>query len=192
MKYSLASYSTAILIAVVMGQSTTVEKSNTTETPKTDLTSTTLLSSATTSLIPFSVYTSLSGGRPSITFNGLSPTVPLYPEPSVQGTGWNPEGNATPHSEESWLKQHNRFVFVIFIGLVVFGLLLWYIIRSVKGMRKRLKEENEAQISMMQPSSTAAPRPDNHECATPISPPPAYKFDDHRDNTQSQGYIHPN
>jgi hypothetical protein len=53
-------------------------------------------------------------------------------------------------SSDSWLKQHNRFVFIIFLALIVLGLLIWYIVRSVKGMRKRLAEDNEAQLQMIQ------------------------------------------
>lgn len=65
-------------------------------------------------------------------------------------------------------------------------------------MRKRLAEENQAHLYMMQQTSgannnnngnTATVRPSdavNLESATPISPPPAYKFDDHPNNSQQQ------
>ncbi|KAI9304381.1 hypothetical protein BJ944DRAFT_266932 [Cunninghamella echinulata] len=61
------------------------------------------------------------------------------------------EPNPPPADQnESWLKKDNRFVFVIVLGLLVVILLLWYIVKSIKGMRKRLKRENEAQMNIIQ------------------------------------------
>ncbi|KAG1468205.1 hypothetical protein G6F56_003974 [Rhizopus delemar] len=189
MNYNLALYFTAIpllLATVVMGQSSTDETSSTTEASESEQSSTISSSLISTSSTPTLTSTTMA---PATTTANYTSSIVFSPEPTVQGTGWNPNGNTAENAPESWLKTHNRFVFVIFVGLIVLGLLLWYIVRSVKGMRRKLKEENEAHLAMMQqPSSTTtAPRPDNHECATPISPPPAYKFDDH-----SQQGQHPN
>ncbi|CAO3619644.1 unnamed protein product [Cunninghamella echinulata] len=61
------------------------------------------------------------------------------------------EPNPPPANQnESWLKKENKFVFVIVLGLLVVILLLWYIVKSIKGMRKRLKRENEAQMNIIQ------------------------------------------
>ncbi|KAI8378609.1 hypothetical protein BD560DRAFT_389876 [Blakeslea trispora] len=97
---------------------------------------------------------------------------------NTEVTGWNQSGNQAPDNHQSWLKEHNRFVFIIVIGLLMLALLIWYIYRSIKGMRKRLERDNQAQLYMMQQASMP---PDT--CirgdrvipeATP-SPPPAYK-----------------
>ncbi|KAG1047007.1 hypothetical protein G6F43_010527 [Rhizopus delemar] len=184
-----------------MGQSTTATTDET-NALATSLTSSSLLPSEATSSLSSTLssttsITTMNTAKPSTTTDySSSPSIAFSPQPTVQGTGWDPSGNSSEKSNESWLKTHNRFVFIIFIGLIVIGLILWYIIKSVKGMRKRLKEENEAHLYMMQqqpPSANtaaavAAPRPipDNHECATPVSPPPAYKFDDHPNNNTNQ------
>jgi flagellar biosynthesis/type III secretory pathway M-ring protein FliF/YscJ len=94
----------------------------------------------------------------------------------VQSNGFNSNGNQAATNQESWLKQHNRFVFIIFVGLILLGLLIWYVVRSVKGMRKRLEQENAAQLYMMQQAT-----PQNSVIPENLpTPPPAYKT---RENT---------
>ena len=113
----------------------------------------------------------------------------------VDTTGWNPDENYDKDQNKSWLEQHGRFAFVIVIGLLVLGLLIWYIVRSVKGMRRRLKMENDNQMQMMrqiaqgQQNSSTVPRQPDHvhpsstqvksdqdpsSPVTPITPPPRY------------------
>ncbi|GAN06377.1 hypothetical protein MAM1_0121c05859 [Mucor ambiguus] len=103
--------------------------------------------------------------------------------PTVQGTGWNSNENEQAKDQQSWLRQNNRFVFVIFVGLVVVAILIWYIVRSIKGMRKRLEQENEAQLYMMQQASAPhqqQPPPHNDRAIPELtqSPPPAYKTEE--------------
>ncbi|KAI7906893.1 uncharacterized protein BX663DRAFT_494115 [Cokeromyces recurvatus] len=101
--------------------------------------------------------------------------------PTVQSTDWDSSGNQQSKNQQSWLKEHNRFIFIIIIGLAILALLIWYIIRSIKGMRKRLEEENQAQLYMIQQVSsspqpaTMSPYPNFVSGFTPQSPPPAYK-----------------
>ncbi|KAI9260503.1 hypothetical protein BDA99DRAFT_538114 [Phascolomyces articulosus] len=68
----------------------------------------------------------------------------------VDDTGFKDGDNESSTQEESWLKQNHRYVFVIVIGVIVLALLIWYIVRSVKGMRKRLEHDNEKQLYMIQ------------------------------------------
>ncbi|KAI8370548.1 uncharacterized protein BYT42DRAFT_502395 [Radiomyces spectabilis] len=68
----------------------------------------------------------------------------------AQDDGFKSSGNESKDKQESWLQQHDRFIFIIIIGLLLLGLLIWYIVRSVKGMRKRLERENQDQMLMMQ------------------------------------------
>jgi cbb3-type cytochrome oxidase subunit 3 len=91
---------------------------------------------------------------------------------TVQGAGWNSNGNDPNSNHESWLKEHNRFIFIIFLGLLFLGLIGWYIYRSVKGMRKRLEQENQSQLDMIQQIS---PHPDHLNSPMHASPPPTYK-----------------
>ncbi|KAI8344759.1 hypothetical protein BC941DRAFT_464968 [Chlamydoabsidia padenii] len=79
-----------------------------------------------------------------------TPTVPPAP---VATNGFHDDQNNGPPPQESWLKQNNRFVFVIILGLLAVALILWYIVKSIKGMRKRLREENQAQVDMLQKCS---------------------------------------
>ncbi|KAI9339725.1 hypothetical protein BD770DRAFT_400045 [Pilaira anomala] len=99
--------------------------------------------------------------------------------PTVQTPGWNSNGNNEDTNQQSWLRQHNRFVFVIFLGLLFMAILIWYIVRSVKGMRKRLEQENEAQLYMMQQARSPPPlqQQQRNDRVIPESttPPPIYK-----------------
>jgi flagellar biosynthesis/type III secretory pathway M-ring protein FliF/YscJ len=101
----------------------------------------------------------------------------------VQSTGWDNEGNQPASNKQSWLREHNRFVFIIFVGLFFIGLLIWYIVRSVKGMRKRLVAENNAQLYMMQQATgndtTQQQQQQQHPIPETSVPPPAYKQEEY-------------
>ncbi|KAG2201894.1 hypothetical protein INT46_004614 [Mucor plumbeus] len=104
--------------------------------------------------------------------------------PTVQGTGWNSNENEQSKNQQSWLRQNNRFVFVIFVGLFVAAILIWYIVRSIKGMRKRLEQENQAQLYMIQQASSPPtqqqqqPRNDRVIPELTQTPPPVYKTEE--------------
>ncbi|KAI9486505.1 MAG: hypothetical protein EXX96DRAFT_549317 [Benjaminiella poitrasii] len=151
----------------------------------------TILTTATTSLDAFG-STSL---IPSTTTNLLP-----YPTamPSVQSTGWNSNGNQQNVNHQSWLKEHNRFVFIIFVGLLILAILIWYLYRSIKGMRKRLEQENQEQLYMMQQASSHpySPPPPTNATNTYTTnnslipeltqtPPPAYKTQENTPVTYS-------
>lgn len=68
----------------------------------------------------------------------------------VNDTGFKDGDNEADNDQKSWLSQHHRYVFVIVIAVIVLALLTWYIVRSVKGMRKRLEVDNEKQLYMIQ------------------------------------------
>ncbi|CEP07465.1 hypothetical protein [Parasitella parasitica] len=124
--------------------------------------------------IPTSVTPSSTDQSTSTTTSTHTHTVP-----SVQSTGWDANEYTKPENQQSWLRQNNRFVFIIFVGLFIIAILIWYIVRSIKGMRKRLAQENEAQLYMMQQAST--PQPPHNDRVIPESiqaPPPAYKPDE--------------
>ncbi|CAO3615663.1 unnamed protein product [Cunninghamella blakesleeana] len=87
--------------------------------------------------------------------------IPTPPEPTSYQNNPTP-----PQQDESWLKQNNRFVFVIILGLLALVLIFWYIYKSIKGMRKRLKKENEAQRAMIEQAT-------------------AYQYNNHNSNNQN-------
>ncbi|ORY93551.1 hypothetical protein BCR43DRAFT_497130 [Syncephalastrum racemosum] len=76
-------------------------------------------------------------------------------ESPVSTHGWNGTSNNPPAEHKSWLAQHGRFAFVIVLGVLVLALLIWYIVRSIRGMRKRLQRENENQMAVIQHISDA-------------------------------------
>lgn len=164
------------LISFVFAQTTLVNTTTTSDLSiSASATENVATSTIESTLIPTSSLApnnSISSTTPSTTsststFNAGSP---------VQSTGFNPNGNQEASDQESWLKKHNRFVFIIFVGLIILGLLIWYVVRSVKGMRKRLEQENAAQLYMMQQAT-------GYQQQIPESiqtPPPAYKT---RENT---------
>lgn len=98
----------------------------------------------------------------------------------MQGTGWNSNENEQSTNQQSWLRQNNRFVFVIFVGLFVAAILIWYIVRSIKGMRKRLAQENQAQLYMIQQASPQQQPPRNDRVIPELTqtPPPVYKTEE--------------
>lgn len=69
---------------------------------------------------------------------------------SVETNGFNTNNVNSSAPQESWLKQHDRYVFIIVLALLVLAVLIWYVVRSIRGMRKRLAAENQGQMMMMQ------------------------------------------
>lgn len=118
----------------------------------------------------------------------------------MQTTGWDSSGNQDAEKPQSWLRQNNRFVFVIVLGLLFLALLIWYIVRSIKGMRKRLEQENQAQLYMMQQATSphpqqqqqqqnaAAARNDRVIPELTQTPPPAYKIEEHPQEQNNNGH----
>ncbi|KAI7875291.1 hypothetical protein K492DRAFT_173645 [Lichtheimia hyalospora FSU 10163] len=112
----------------------------------------------------------------------------------VDPTGWNPNDGSSQPEQKSWLEQHGRIALVVVLGVAVLALVAWYIVRSVKGMRKRLQNENEQQARTIEqithsrqqqhhyPSDTPPlnePAAAHHKSTpssptTPSSPPPHY------------------
>ncbi|KAI7849163.1 hypothetical protein BDC45DRAFT_521361 [Circinella umbellata] len=92
--------------------------------------------------------------------------------PTVDSTGFNPEEGTPEEEKKSWLEQHGRFAFIIVIGLLILGLLIWYVARSVKGMRKRLAMENDNQMQMI--NQIAASQRDSTQHSHPIPPDNIY------------------
>ncbi|ORY96601.1 hypothetical protein BCR43DRAFT_491959 [Syncephalastrum racemosum] len=75
----------------------------------------------------------------------------------VNDSGFNENQDNQPKKEESWLQKNDRYIFIIVIGLVILGLLIWYIVRSIKGMRKRLARDNERHMYMVQQATANVP-----------------------------------
>jgi flagellar biosynthesis/type III secretory pathway M-ring protein FliF/YscJ len=165
-------------IGVVVAQSPTM---NATETHDSNSTS---ISASTTSA-SIQVTPSISSSPITTSYSDT-----MYAVPTVQSTGFNSSGNEQSGNQQSWLRQNNRFVFVIFIGLIVLSILIWYIYRSVKGMRKRLEQENQAQLYMMQQATSPHPPPPTQNRNDRVIPEsaPAYKTEDIQPITNTQRY----
>ncbi|GAA5816351.1 hypothetical protein MFLAVUS_009879 [Mucor flavus] len=199
-RYLLLSCLISIVFTQTESSITAIESSSITESivaPTT--TSTPSNSTSSTSLIePTTTTTTTTTINTNNSTSSLTPTTTIFTStsnnadafPTVQTPGWNSNGNIDDSNQQSWLRQHNRFVFVIFLGLIFLSVLIWYIVRSVKGMRKRLEQENQAQLYMMQQArSPPPPQQQQHQQQqqrndrvipelTP-SPPPTYKTEDH-------------
>ncbi|CAO3683952.1 unnamed protein product [Rhizopus stolonifer] len=64
--------------------------------------------------------------------------------------GFNTSGNKVEEDKRSWLKRHDHFLFVLILSLLLAGILLWYITRSIRSMRQRLDEENQQNLMMIE------------------------------------------
>jgi hypothetical protein len=176
----------AYLISIVLAQ-----------TPSTTATATAIETNNSTSIAPTTtagIITNETESRSASTEPTASSTTPLFTStaptnavPTVQSNGFNSNGNSASPNQQSWLRQHNRFVFIIFVGLLFLALIIWYIVRSVKGMRKRLEQENQAQLYMMQQASAPHPPPQQQQPQyqqqgyvpeLTETPPPAYKTEE--------------
>ncbi|EPB91327.1 hypothetical protein HMPREF1544_01844 [Mucor circinelloides 1006PhL] len=73
--------------------------------------------------------------------------------PNVATNGFNGDLNSSKAPEESWLKKNDRYVFIIVLVLFFLAILIWYIVRSIKSMRKRLAAENQGHMMMVQNAS---------------------------------------
>ncbi|KAJ8653486.1 hypothetical protein O0I10_010814 [Lichtheimia ornata] len=88
----------------------------------------------------------------------------------VDPTGWNPNEGSSQPEQKSWLEQHGRIALVVVLGVAVLALVTWYIVRSVKGMRKRLQNENEQQARAIE--QIAHSRQQQHYPSDNTAPPP--------------------
>ncbi|KAI9245144.1 hypothetical protein EDC94DRAFT_628811 [Helicostylum pulchrum] len=180
-----ATESSSITESIVAPSATSTTFINSTDSTSliepTTTTTITTTNNSTSSLTPTTIFTSTSNNADAF--------------PTVQTPGWNSNGNRDDSNQQSWLRQHNRFVFVIFLGVIFLSILIWYIVRSVKGMRKRLEQENQAQLYMMQQARSPPPpssqqqhqqqqqqqQQRNDRVIPELTPssPPIYKTEDH-------------
>lgn len=70
--------------------------------------------------------------------------------PVVDTNGFDGSDANMEKKEESWLEQNDRYIFVIVLSLLVLGLITWYVVRSIRGMRRRLAHENQGHMMMIQ------------------------------------------
>lgn len=100
-------------------------------------------------LILLGTQCALAQSSTTTTTTMLPSSSPAAP-PNVNTTGWNADDTNQPEENKSWLAQHGRFAFVIVLGILVLALLIWYIVWSVRGMRRRLERENQNQLQVLQ------------------------------------------
>ncbi|KAI8390324.1 hypothetical protein BD560DRAFT_380648 [Blakeslea trispora] len=130
------------LFSAVLAQSVTIS-----DQPTSIVSSTASVTNLTTaSIIPSSTSSVVA----SIISSSAVPTSTPSPPPKVSTDGFNDRNvNQEPH-HESWLRQHDRYVFIIVIALFVVAILIWYVVRSIRGMRTRLAADNRNQMTMVQ------------------------------------------
>lgn len=189
----------------IVNNSTTLIPTPTENISSSNSSSTSIASKTSTTITtPTSLTASSNPSTSTPIINSISSTSTLNAIPTVQTTGWDSSGNQDAENHESWLKQNNRFVFVIVLGLLFLALLIWYIVRSIKGMRKRLEQENQAQLYMMQQATSPHPQQQQQQNAAAAAaaarndrvipeltqtPPPAYKIEEHP--TEQNNNSHP-
>ncbi|CDS03614.1 hypothetical protein LRAMOSA01016 [Lichtheimia ramosa] len=97
---------------------------------------------------------------------------------TTSSNGWQINENHYEHDTTSWLSKDGRIAIVIVLGTLGFILLSWYIVRSIIGMRRRLRQENEKQMQIIQqitskPPGTSDPPPYHHAQVNPAAVDPA-------------------
>ncbi|KAI9485591.1 MAG: hypothetical protein EXX96DRAFT_545723 [Benjaminiella poitrasii] len=75
------------------------------------------------------------------------------PSTTVSPNGFNDVDNNIDAPHESWLKKNDRYVFIIVLALLFLAIIIWYIVRSIRSMRKRLAAENHGHMMMIQNAS---------------------------------------
>ncbi|CEP19004.1 hypothetical protein [Parasitella parasitica] len=70
--------------------------------------------------------------------------------PTVSTNGFREDNNDSDEKHESWLQKNDRYIFIIILSLLILAILIWYIVRSIKSMRKRLADENQGHMMMVQ------------------------------------------
>lgn len=73
--------------------------------------------------------------------------------PPVTPTGFNGDDANLYHRNESWIEQNEKYIIIAVVVVFVLAILIWYIVKSIRGMRKRLAKENQANMMMMQGNS---------------------------------------
>ncbi|KAI8985947.1 hypothetical protein BDB01DRAFT_71665 [Pilobolus umbonatus] len=78
--------------------------------------------------------------------------------------GFNNQGNPNMRTEENWFQKNTLYIIISAVALVFLALLIWYITKSIKGMRKRLERENQEHMMIIQNSRAV----NNHGFHEPI------------------------
>ncbi|KAI8639337.1 hypothetical protein BD408DRAFT_421610 [Parasitella parasitica] len=86
-------------------------------------------------------------------FMSLLSAVFAQQTPTVLTNGFHEDNNSSNEKHESWLQKNDRYVFIIILSLLILAILIWYIVRSIKSMRKRLADENQGHMMMVQNAS---------------------------------------
>ncbi|KAG2199242.1 hypothetical protein INT47_010617 [Mucor saturninus] len=73
--------------------------------------------------------------------------------PPTTPDGFKTDDNNSGPAEESWLKKNDRYVFVIVVSILFLAIIIWYVTRSIRGMRQRLAQENQNHMMMIGGSS---------------------------------------
>ncbi|KAI9356433.1 hypothetical protein BD770DRAFT_390220 [Pilaira anomala] len=74
----------------------------------------------------------------------------ITPATEVSPAGFD-DTNANLHvNDESWISKNEKYIIIAVVLFVVFCLLIWYITRSIRGMRERLAKENQNHMMMIQ------------------------------------------
>ncbi|ORZ24499.1 hypothetical protein BCR42DRAFT_403072 [Absidia repens] len=107
----------------------------------------------------------------------------------VSTTGFNPNEDApVNHNQQSWIQRDHNYIIVIVAVFIVVGLILYYIVRSMRGMRQRLVYENEQQLHMLNQMQPHQPYPPIDE--RPPAMMDGYKFDQYSQKQQQQPNTH--
>ncbi|KAI8095439.1 hypothetical protein BDF21DRAFT_353089 [Thamnidium elegans] len=83
--------------------------------------------------------------------------------PPLNTAGFNPDNANLNHSSESWMEKNEKYIIIAAVVVVVLAILIWYVVRSIRGMRQRLAKENQTNMMMMQGSGISETVPvDGH------------------------------
>jgi flagellar biosynthesis/type III secretory pathway M-ring protein FliF/YscJ len=118
-----------------------------------------------------------------------SSTIAASPAPTVAPTGFSEDGNQQQKNNQSWISQNHRYVFIIIIALLFLAIIIWYIVRSVRGMRTRLTRENNQNMMLIQNTRGADPR-NNIPEAIPVPMDSFHKVPEYSPQNNQQAYTH--
>ncbi|KAI9316762.1 hypothetical protein BX666DRAFT_1878022 [Dichotomocladium elegans] len=100
----------------------------------------------------------------------------VFAQSAVNNYGFSDSDNATHIQRQTWLQRNWQLLLIIIATLFVVILLTWYIVRSVKDMRRRLALANEQETCNLKGYERLpfqrSPTLDKYQ--QPDSPPPEY------------------
>jgi hypothetical protein len=93
----------------------------------------------------------------------------------VSNSGFDASGDAENSNNKSWISANYHWVIILVICIIVLGVLIYYITRSIRGVRKQLQKGHQDALPLQHRQNYSTPY--EQHLNESIHPPPMYAYE---------------